>query len=148
MCNAFCCENCCLYNKHYHTAWLFMQLCLFDQQRHRGSLYRAIINAVFIGWSCGTDGNWQWQWESGAYMMHLATSCQLQHIVLWGNLCSTSRLFPRHIFTIKFCFPKISVSPWGTPSKNSGRLLSMSGQGRKIDHWSRATRANDSYRQK
>ena len=63
ICNAFSCKkllfvqqtlshNLIIHATSAGKGCQFCIMCLFDYQQHRGSLYRAIINTVFIGWSC------------------------------------------------------------------------------------------------
>ena len=70
-------------------------------ESQQGSHQLVLFSLVGVGSS--TDDSWQQ--ESEAYMMHLVTSCQLQHIV---------HTVKTH-FIIKFWHPKFSVSPLETP---------------------------------
>ena len=103
--------------------WLFMQLVLAKGviNNNTGGVSTGLssISAVF-GVGSSTDGGWQQ--ESGAYMMYLVTSCQLQHIVHslargdFGEIYAACPDCFQDTFYNKILTSKIFGKPFGVPS--------------------------------
>jgi hypothetical protein len=68
-----------LVNINYMQCFLLWKPLFVQQSLSHGLIIHMTSAGKGCQFRCSTDGNWQR--ESGAYVMHLVTSCQLQHIV-------------------------------------------------------------------
>ena len=87
-----------LYNNHYHMAWLFIWLVLAKGANSAAAQMVTDNENQGLMW-CIWCSHSQANGDQGDFELTYA-ACPV---------------FPRHIFTIKFWPPKISVSPWGPP---------------------------------
>ena len=112
----------------YHMAWLFWQLVLAKGANSAASCTCSINNGTggvstgqssilfsLAGASSNTDDGWEW--ESRAFVMHLVTSCQLQHIVHMARQVETLRRLKQHVQTISktYFYNKKFSKPLGGP---------------------------------